>query len=494
MSLKILLVDDEPGIRKVLSIYLQDAGFEVYTADNGFVGSRMVETIKPDIVLTDIKMPGTSGLDLLKFIKAQDFDTEVIMITGHEDFKLAMESLKMDAVDFVTKPIDNDILDIALKRAADRLNATRTIKKYTRDLEHLVEEKTQKLTASEQKYIRLFNESPSFITTQDKSFTIIECNDIFKNYFAAKPGMKCYEVYKQLDGPCPNCPVAKSFEDGMSHTAEMDVTLKNGSVRNIFIQTSPMADSGGTVNQVMEMSTDITVIRKLQDHLASLGLHIASVSHGIKGVLTGLDGGSYLIDSGLKKKDIPQINEGWDIVKEKISKVRQIVLDILFHSKDRALNIKQVSIIKFVNELSSTMKTSLVKSDIEFKTHLPKTDFMITIDKGVLYTAFLGILENSLDACQSVKQKKENLAITFGVKQEENQAVFTIHDNGKGLSEQNQENIFSLFYSEKGDKGTGLGLFVAEKSVQKHHGHIKVDSKEGLYTNFTISIPISSKV
>ncbi|MCF6247877.1 MAG: response regulator [Desulfobacula sp.] len=488
--MKILIVDDEPGIRKVLSIYLQDAGYEVYTADDGFMGSRMVDNIKPDIVLTDIKMPGTSGLDLLKFIKAQDYDTEVIMITGHGDFKLAMESLKMDAIDFITKPIDDDILDIALKRATDRLNATRTIKKYTQNLETLVKEKTQKLAASEQKYVRLFNESPSFITTQDKSFTIIESNDIFKIHFEAEPGMKCYEVYKKLDHPCPNCPVAKSFENGKSHTAEMDVTLKNGSVRNIFIQTSPMADSDGKVHQVMEMSTDITVIRRLQDHLASLGLHIASVSHGIKGVLTGLDGGSYIVKSGLKKKDIPQIEEGWGIVKEKISKVRQIVLDILFHSKDRKLNIKQFSAIKFVNELASTMKTGMEKSAIEFKTQLPETDFMISIDKGILYTAFLGILENSLDACESVKHKKKNIAITFGVKKEEDLVIFSIYDNGRGLSEQNQGNIFSLFYSEKGDKGTGLGLFIAEKSIQKHQGHIKVDSREGHYTNFTISIPI----
>jgi len=491
MSLKVLLVDDEPGIRKVLRIYLEDEGYEVHTADDGLVASKMVEQLSPDIVLTDIKMPGTSGLDLLKYIKAKKISAEVIMITGHGDLKLAMESLKMDAVDFITKPIDNDTLDIALKRAIDRIKSARTIQNYTQNLESLVKEKTQKLAASEQKYVRLFNESPSFITTQDKSFTIIESNDIFKNHFKADSGLKCYEVYKQLDQPCPNCPVAKSFEDGKSHTAEMDVTLKNGSVRNIFIQTSPMADSDGKVHQVMEMSTDITVIRRLQDHLASLGLHIASVSHGIKGVLTGLDGGSYLVKSGLKKNDIPQIEEGWNIVNEKISKVRQIVLDILFHSKDRKLNIKQISAIKFTNELASTMETSLEKSVIEFKTQLPATDFMISIDKGILYTAFLGILENSLDACESVKQKKKDLAITFGVKKEKNFAIFSIHDNGKGLSEQNQENVFSLFYSEKGDKGTGLGLFIAEKSVQKHDGNIKVDSEEGYYTNFTISLPIS---
>ncbi len=100
--MKVLLVDDEEGIRKVLGIYLEDAGYEVHTSDNGFDASKMIESVTPDIILTDIKMPGMSGLELLKFAKAQNPDTEIIMITGHGDLKLAIESLKMDAVDFIS--------------------------------------------------------------------------------------------------------------------------------------------------------------------------------------------------------------------------------------------------------------------------------------------------------------------------------------------------------------------------------------------------------
>ena len=147
--------------------------------------------------------------------------------------------------------------------------------------------------------------------------------------------MTCYEVYKGRKSACPGCPVLKTFDDNKSHTAEMDVVLKDSSIRNIFIQTSAITDTNGKVKHVMEMSTDVTMIRELQDHLASLGLHIGSVSHGLKQVLTGVDGGSYLIESGLNKNDNQQILEGWEIVKEKISHTRQMVLDNLYHAKKR---------------------------------------------------------------------------------------------------------------------------------------------------------------
>ncbi|MBG0780541.1 MAG: response regulator, partial [Desulfotignum balticum] len=69
MTNKLLVVDDEDGIREVLRITLTDAGYEVFTAENGFTGLDMVKTHKPDIVLTDIRMPGMDGMALLKSVK-----------------------------------------------------------------------------------------------------------------------------------------------------------------------------------------------------------------------------------------------------------------------------------------------------------------------------------------------------------------------------------------------------------------------------------------
>ncbi|MEJ2166009.1 MAG: hybrid sensor histidine kinase/response regulator [Desulfobacterales bacterium] len=145
----ILLVDDEAGIRKVLAISLQDSGYEVHTAANGADALRLFKKIEPPIVLTDIKMPDMDGIELLRKIKKVSPDTEVIMFTGHGDMDLAIKSLKYEATDFVTKPIHDEVLEIALKRARERISMRRQIQAYTENLERLVQEKAQQLVEAE---------------------------------------------------------------------------------------------------------------------------------------------------------------------------------------------------------------------------------------------------------------------------------------------------------------------------------------------------------
>jgi signal transduction histidine kinase len=94
-------------------------------------------------------MPGMDGIDLLKEIKARNIETEVIMITGHGDIGLAIKSLKFEATDFITKPIDEEILEVALKRACERIDLRAQLRAYTENLEQLVEEKSRRLLQAE---------------------------------------------------------------------------------------------------------------------------------------------------------------------------------------------------------------------------------------------------------------------------------------------------------------------------------------------------------
>ena len=149
MEKSILLVDDEAGIRKVLGIILSDMGYRVITAQNGLEALSKFEDEKPPIVLTDIKMPEMDGIELLRQVKLKRPDTEVIMITGHGDMDLAIKSVKYEATDFVTKPINDEILEIALNRAQERIAMRRKLNEYTQNLEHLVQEKTKKLVEAE---------------------------------------------------------------------------------------------------------------------------------------------------------------------------------------------------------------------------------------------------------------------------------------------------------------------------------------------------------
>jgi signal transduction histidine kinase len=145
----LLLVDDESGIRKLLGIALTDMGYRVLAAKNGQEALELFKRIAAPIVLSDIKMPGMDGIELLRSIKRHEPETEVIMITGHGDMDLAVKSLKFEATDFITKPISADALEVALRRANERIELRRQLKQYTEKLESLVAEKTRKLIEAE---------------------------------------------------------------------------------------------------------------------------------------------------------------------------------------------------------------------------------------------------------------------------------------------------------------------------------------------------------
>lgn len=123
---KILVIDDEKPTLKMFRLFLHVYGFQVFTAESGVEGLEIFDREQPDIVLTDIKMPGMDGLEVLQAIKKRSPSTEVIVITGHGDMDLAIEALNLDAADFINKPIQRQNLEQGLKRAQKRLNLAKS--------------------------------------------------------------------------------------------------------------------------------------------------------------------------------------------------------------------------------------------------------------------------------------------------------------------------------------------------------------------------------
>ena len=118
---KILVIDDEKATLSMFRLFLEAYGYRVLTAQDGASGLEIFKSEKPPVVLTDIKMPGMDGLEILKKIKEINPKTEVIVITGHGDTDLAEQALKLNALDFIPKPIKKEALDAALKKAKNRL-------------------------------------------------------------------------------------------------------------------------------------------------------------------------------------------------------------------------------------------------------------------------------------------------------------------------------------------------------------------------------------
>ncbi|UCG21454.1 MAG: response regulator [Deltaproteobacteria bacterium] len=118
---KILVVDDEKPTLAIFRFTLKAYGYTVFTAENGKEGLQIFEQEKPPIVITDIKMPGMGGLEVLRRIKEMDASTEIIVITGYGGMDLAVEALELDATDFISKPIQQRALERALLRAKERI-------------------------------------------------------------------------------------------------------------------------------------------------------------------------------------------------------------------------------------------------------------------------------------------------------------------------------------------------------------------------------------
>ncbi|MFH2093983.1 MAG: sigma 54-interacting transcriptional regulator [Pseudomonadota bacterium] len=117
---KIVVIDDEEDIRQVVAIVLADAGYEVATASDGMEGLHLCSQFCPQIVLTDIRMPKMDGLQVLEALKNKQPDIEVIVLTAFGEIKQATRALELDASDYITKPLSDDVLFIALKRAQNR--------------------------------------------------------------------------------------------------------------------------------------------------------------------------------------------------------------------------------------------------------------------------------------------------------------------------------------------------------------------------------------
>jgi signal transduction histidine kinase len=373
MTQTVLLVDDENDIREVLSLSLLDMGYEVCEACSGCEALDVFKETCPDIVLTDIKMPGMDGIELLQKVKNENPETEVIMITGHGDMDLAIKSLKHEATDFIIKPINVNVLEIALRRACERILTRRRLKEYTEHLEQLIKEKTE-----------------------------------------------------------------------------------------------------------------------LQSHLSTLGLMIGSISHGIKGLMTGLDAGIYLVESGFKKEDQERIGEGWEVVTATVARIRKMVMDILFYSKERKLNLERTAIGEFAGELAKEFSPKIENLDIGFTRQIDPDAGALMIDAAYLHSALANIMENAIDACNRDDSGKPP-EIEFRVLAQEDQIVFEIADNGVGMDNDTREKLFTPFFSSKGSEGTGLGLFIANTVVQQHGGSIQVKSTVGRGTVFRVQIPKRNK-
>jgi len=346
------------------------------------------------------------------------------------------------------------------------------------------------LQKKEQEYRYLFENAPCYLTVVDRDFNIVQTNKLFDQDFGEHTGMKCFQVYKKQDFKCSNCPVEKTFVDGGTHHSD-ETWRRNGEATNIIVSTAPIRDDNGYITSVMEMCTNITEIKRLQSELAILGETIAGMSHTIKNILCGLQGGVYVVDSGLLRGKQDRVGLGWDMVKNNVEKISDLVKGILYASKGREPEYQEVDPGNLLQEICDLFESKAQSYGVELVRAFDSRLGKCLLDPTGIHSAVSNLVSNALEACGKGDSFRQQRIIVGGCI-EAGRLFLQVSDNGAGMPLEVKEKLFNKFYSTKGGKGTGLGLVITRKVIEEHGGVIHVESAPGQGTTFTVEIPLKS--
>ena len=491
------------------------------------------------IVLTDIKMPGMDGIEVLRRIKEINPEVEVIVITGHGDMESAIQSLHLGASDFITKPVSDQLLSIALERAEERLKTKKTLNNYANDLWNMVKEKTEEIKRRYEFEDKLVQRSIDGIVATDKEENIIIFNPAAEEIFGytvneAKSAMNAGDFYPEG--------ISQKISDvfaGKDRKAsdifvgdEAFVTAKSGEAVPVRFSCAMLYEGDKPIGSV-GFFQDLRKIKRLEkeliksERLAAIGQTVAGLAHGVKNILNGLKGGLYIVNTALKNgaaglaaenkkidysmtsalpfqarslKRIIDNNEterqqkklktGWEMVERNIHKVSDLVLDLLSYSKEREPEYEIYNPNIIADEVCDLMESKAKEYDIDLIRDIDREMGEIYLDPKGIHSCLLNLVSNAIDACVFDLDTQKHWHVKVRTQREnESGMAFEVIDNGCGMGEETQSKLFAEFFSTKGTRGTGLGLLVTQKIVNEHGGTMDVVSQLGKGTTFTIRLP-----
>jgi signal transduction histidine kinase len=223
-----------------------------------------------------------------------------------------------------------------------------------------------------------------------------------------------------------------------------------------------------------------------------VGQTIATLSHHVKNILQGIRGGSYLIDLGLNEHDESVVRKGWDIVEKNQRRISSLVMDMLTFSKEREPDMVPGNVNETVAEVIELMQVRASEKEVELKCELASYMPTLVFDPEGIHRAALNIVTNAIDACaENIANGRPPGCVRVTTRYVIDGAVaeVVIADNGSGIAADDLQDIFSLFVSRKGSRGTGLGLPVSQKILKEHGGHISVESQLEKGSVFTLQFP-----
>jgi signal transduction histidine kinase/DNA-binding response OmpR family regulator len=522
----ILIVDDRPENIFALKSILELNSFSVDTADSGEEALRKILKTSYSLIILDVQMPQMDGFELAEMILgfSKTKDTPIIFLSAiSKEKKFITKGFKSGGIDYITKPVDPDILLLKVKSmytlSEQRLELKRTQEKLLQEIE--TRKEAEAALAARMDELRTVME-----TLPQIAFTVSKAGDIeYVNsewyLFSEKQGV--FPEHHPEDGPvCDEW--AFNFSHGIEFVRELRIRkLTDQAYRHYLLRIIPVKQGDEILrwvgafsdihqqklaNEILEQRVEERTLalleknRELESSNSELQQFAWVISHDLKEPVRKMMTFTNLIREKHLKDNEPALADFGRIIKS-AERMSILIGDLL--------DFSQVSITARFEEISLENIVSDVLSDYEIQ--VEQTGAVIT--KGALPVieavpsqmrqVFQNLISNSLKFTQEGITPHIDISADFvETLDAEAPAVpsgpycrIRVTDNGIGFEEKYLDKIFLVFqrlsHSNVYD-GTGIGLAIAKKSIEKHNGMITAKSAPGKGTTFLILLPVRQTV
>lgn len=224
------------------------------------------------------------------------------------------------------------------------------------------------------------------------------------------------------------------------------------------------------------------------ERLAAVGQTVAGLAHGVKNLITALEGGMYMLGSGLKNGRIERIQQGMEMLSRNIDRISIFVKAFLSFSKGREIQVKLSNPAEIAKEVVDLYAVKARSLGIQLKNECDRPVKPAPIDYESMHECLTNLVGNAIDACQ-VSEKGGGLHVTVRTFEKNDAILYEVIDDGTGMDYEVQKKVFTTFFTTKGLGGSGLGLLMTKKIVQEHGGTIDLDSTPGEGSLFRITLP-----